>query len=342
VLVATMNVTAVARRGRRWALGAVAVASSVALLACGGSGKSGTGGSASGAGKAGSKLIVLELSFPCGLNEYATKLCAGVRDAGKALPAGFKVQVKTGINYADNVAFNNLIQTSLQLKPGGLIIFPAGPAAQTPVINRACDQGVKIIIIDSPATGVKCQTSFVGADHHQLGVLDGEWLVAHPPASKDVAVVTQPPGEYASTDARVKGFTDTVQAAGFKVVGTAVTDLSLDKTRTQVTNLLTAHPSLGAIFSANSGMGQGTMQALKGNRRVLHLTVDGFVADVPNILKGSISADAAQDPYQMGKIAVQYLAKAIQGQRVPAKTYTSAKVVDRTNAAAFKAAGGLH
>src|SRR6185436_14107049 len=210
-----------------------AVAASLALAACGGSG---------GGGASEHKQIVLELSFPCGLNEYATNLCEGARDAARELPAGFGFDIKTGVNYSDNVAYNNLIQTSLQLRPAGLILFPAGPAAQTPIINRACDEGVKIIIIDSPATGVRCQSSFIGADHEQLGVESGRWLIEHPPAGKEVGVVTQPPGEYASTDARVEGFTDTVEAAGYRVVATAVTDLSLDRTRTGVTNMVTAHP----------------------------------------------------------------------------------------------------
>jgi ABC-type sugar transport system substrate-binding protein len=315
----------------------------LAVAACSSSANSSGGpnhGGTSAAGS-GSKLILVELSFPCGLNDYAKQLCAGATAEGTRLPAGFKVQIKTGINYADVTAYNSLIQTSMQLNPAGLVIFPNGPAAQTPVLNQACDKGIKVIIMDSPATGVKCQSSFVGADHHQLGVLDGKWLIAHPPASKEVGVVTLQPGQYQSNDARVKGFTETVEAAGYRVAATAVTDLSLDKTRTEVANMLTAHPNLGAVFSANSPMAQGTMQALKGQPGIVHLTVDGALTDIPSILNGSITADAAQDPYAQGVLAVRYMAQAIQGQTVPAQTYTPAQIVDKTSAEAYQAAGGL-
>jgi ribose transport system substrate-binding protein len=331
------------RRGRMWALGAIAAAASLMLAACGaGDAPSSTTTTGGGKSASGSKLIVFALSFPCGLNEYATRLCFAVKDAAKKLPAGYKVEIKTGVNYGDTVAFNNLIQTSLQRHPAGVIVFPNGPAAQTPVLKQACAQGAKLIIIDSPATGLgKCQTSFVGANHYELGVEDGKWLIAHPPASKEVGVVSLPPGQYASNDARVKGFTSTVGGAGYKVVATAITDLSLDKTRTEVTNMLTAHPKLGAVFSANAPMGQGAAQALKGRSRVFHLSVDGFRDQVQGILDGTMSATAAQNPYGMGKIAVQYMVKAIQGQKVPPLTYTTSKLVDKANAKAFLASDGL-
>ncbi|MEU6643354.1 sugar ABC transporter substrate-binding protein [Saccharomonospora sp. NPDC046836] len=312
-------------------LGAAAVVTSSLLAGCGSQG---------GAGPDDPRLIVFALSFPCELNDYATRLCDGVNAGASELPSGYRVDIKTGVNYGDNVAFNNLIQTSSQLQPAGLIVFPSGPAAQTPVLNQACDKNIKVIVIDSPADGVKCQSSFVGANHEQLGTLAGEWLVSHPSPTKNVGVVTLPPGQYTSNDDRVKGFTQTVEANGYRVVATVTTDLSLDSTRRGVANMLTAHPDLGAIFSANTQIGQGTLQALKDNSQVVQLTADGSLTNVPNILDGTVSADAAQDPYGMGRTAVQYMARVIQGEQVPETTYTRAGIVDRTNAQAYLEAGG--
>jgi ribose transport system substrate-binding protein len=272
------------------------------------------------------------LSFPCGLNEGTQTICNGAKAAGAHLPPGYKFEIKTGVNYADNQAFNNLIQTSLQLHPAGLIVFPAGPAAQTPVLNQACDQGTKIIILDSPATGVKCQASLVGANHYQLGAIVGQWLAKHPAPSKQVGIVTQPPGEYASTDNRVKGFTHAAEIAGYKVVATAITNLSLDQTRTGVTNMLTAHPAIGAIFSGNGPMGQGTAQALRHNRNVMQLTLDFDSADVAALVNGGLAAVGDQHPYYEGLYAVQTMVKVLQGQKVAPEVFTPLSVVDKSNA----------
>ena len=326
-----------------WVSGMLAVATSLTLAACSSpSASTGSNASASrGASTGSAKLILFEMSFPCGLNSGVKQLCAGVAAEGKKLPAGFKVGIKTGINYADNSAFNSLIQTSLQLNPAGLIIFPAGPAAQTPVMNQACDKGIKIVIMESPATGLKCQSSFVGTDNFKLGQEDAKWLIAHPPSSKQVGIVTQPPGEYVSTDDRVKGFTQTVTAAGYQVVATAITNLSLDTTRTEVTNMVTAHPHLGAIFSANGPMGDGTAQALKNNHRITQLTLDGLPNDIRSILTGRISADAVSNGYAEGALTVQYMAAALQGHKVTSTGHVPSELIDRQNAQAYLASGGL-
>jgi ribose transport system substrate-binding protein len=337
-----MSTSTRALRGRRWIPGTLLLAAALALAAC----SSTNAATSSGTGGNGPKLILFELSFPCGLNDYATQLCAGVKAEAKTLQPRFKVQIKTGVNYADVNAYNSLIQTSMQLHPAGMILFVNGPAAQTPFINQACVQHIKMILIDSPATGVKrgCQSSFIGANHYQLGVEDAKWLIAHPPAggSKQVGIVTQPPGEYASTDARVRGFTQTVAAAGYQVVATAITNLSLDTTRTEVTNMVTAHPGLGAVFSANGPMGDGTEQALKNNHHIIQLTLDGFLNDIPSITNGTISADAAQDPYAEGRTAVHYMAEVLQGKKVAVLTYTPSEVVTKQNAKAYLTAGGMH
>jgi ABC-type sugar transport system substrate-binding protein len=322
-------------RAHAWALLA-AVALSVSVAACG----SGDGGGASGGG---SKLIVATMGFPCSLNDFSKSLCDGFRAGESALPDGYRFELKTGTDYADQTAYNNLIQTSMQLNPAGMIVFPGGPAAQVPLLKQACAKDVKIIILDNPVPGLgDCRSSYIAANNRTLGANLGTWLSDHAPASTEVGIVSFPPGQDTSMDDRVKGFTDTVEAAGFKVVATVPTDLSLDKTRTQVTNMLTAHPGLGAIFSAADQLGYGTAQAVahSGGQRVLQLTIDGALDAVKRIPEG-LAADAAQHPYFAGKQSVLTMVKALQGQSVPAFIPEPTKLIDETNADAYIAAGGL-
>lgn len=324
---------------RRLAMGTLAAVAALAVASCGDD--DGGGNAAGGSGER--KLILLAMPFPCDLNDYASNLCDGARDAARKLPDGYTLQVKTGVDYADVPAFNNLIQTSLQLDPAGLIVFPNGAAAQSPVLNKACSSGVKVVFLDSATENVPCGVSTVTAPDSGLGRETAKWLIANPPAngSKEVAVVTQKPGQFAANDKRVKAFKDTVAAAGFKVVSTVVTSNDLDQTRSLVTNTLTAHPKLGAIFSANGPMGQGTSQALKRNRGVVHVTLDGNVSEVKNILSGTASANTAFSSYELGQLVVQFAAKAVRGEAVPKTAEASLKVIDAKNADEYIKSGGL-
>jgi ribose transport system substrate-binding protein len=327
-----------ARRRRRACASLVLVAGvSVLLGACGSSNDSG----ASSAGS-GSKLIVLELPFPCGLNNFAKDMCDGAKAAAKNFPAGYSLQVKTAPNYDDQQAFNSLIQTSLQLKPAGLLVFANGAAAQTPFLNQGCEQGVKVIFVDTAGSGVECEISFVTAPNKEMGAAAAKYLIEHPApgGSRKVIVVSQQPGLFNSNDERVAGFKETIESAGYKVVQTVVTSNDVTKTRTAVTNAVTAHPDTEAVFSANGPMGNGTEQALQKNPDIIQLTMDGNATDIPSILKGKVAANVAQSPYEDSKVAAELMVKALEGEPVPKDVGTPIKVIDKSNAQAYLDAGG--
>lgn len=329
-----------ARRHLFWLACAVTAATALAVAGCStGSTSAGVNTAANG----GTKLILLELPFPCGLNNYATQTCDGAQAAARDLPAGYSFAIKTSLNYTDTASFNANIQTSLMLRPAGLIVFANGVAAQTPYLNRGCAQGVKVIWYDTPGTGVPCALSLIAPNHYQLGVQAGKYLIAHPPAngSKEVAIVSQQPGEFRSNDLRVSGFTKTVEAAGYTVVQTVVSTNDLDQTRTGVTNMLTAHPGTGAVFAANGPLGDGAAEALRGNHSVVLLTTDGNLTDVPMVENGTFAADVAQDPYNGGKTAVEYMLKVLHGQAVPTQYLEPYLVVSRANAKSYVSAGGM-
>jgi len=317
---------------------AAAVAATLALGACG-------NGDASAGGDSGGerKLIIFAMPFPCNLNDYAKLTCEGAELAGKNLPPGYELQIKTERDYTDAPAFNALLQNSLQLSPAGFVVFANGPAAQTPILNQACDKGVKVIFYDTKGNDVKCEMSHVTPNHTELGEKAAQWLIDHPPAGggKEVAIVSQQPGQFESNDARVKGFTDAVEAGGYKVVAVVASTNELDETRTKITNVVTAHPNLAAIFSANGPLGQGTHQALKDNDDVVQLTTDGNVSDIPSILEGTVGVNVAQAPYIGGRLAVEFMVKVLEGKDIPKVHYTPTLAVDKSNAQAFIDKGGL-
>jgi ABC-type sugar transport system substrate-binding protein len=279
-------------------------------------------------------------NFPCSLNDFAVKLCQGFTAAAKALPAGYRLEQKAGTNFSDPTALNTLIQTSLALKPAGMIVFSDGPASAVPVLTRACNEGVKVFITDSNMPTLQCRTELLETDNYGAGVTAAKWLLAHPPRTKLIGLVTAPPGTFASDDSRLAGFRATVQAKGYEtVVVTSSPDIA--STRTAVTNMLTAHPSMSAIFSVTGFFGSGVVQGMIGSHRmnIEHITMDGNLPNDVLIPNKGVTMDLAQDPFLEGTMSVANMVKVLSGHKVPALVLLPTLVVDKTNVKQFIASG---
>jgi ABC-type sugar transport system substrate-binding protein len=316
----------------------------VSLLCTGlvGLGLACTWGISQAAAGAHSKLIVVVHGFSCATNDFTVKMCAGFQAAAKLLPSGYVLEQKSGTNFADQTALNNLIQTSLLLHPAGVIVFSGGPAAQVPVLTRACKQGAKVFILDSDMPKLTCRTELLETNNYQAGVTAAQWLIAHPTKSKQVGVVNFPPGQFTSNDARLAGFRATVDKAGYSIVQTVSSSGDISQTRSLVTNMLVAHPSIGAIFSTTDFFGAGTVQAMKAEQKmnIEQVTIDGDVQEAKLIPNGGINADIAQDPYGEATQAVSNMVKALGGQSVPKLVTMPTLVVDAGNVKQYVAEHG--
>jgi ABC-type sugar transport system substrate-binding protein len=321
----------------------VALIASLALAACSSSGT--TSGSAGGANTSGSsggakKTLVLAVPYACNFQYFIQQACAAATSEAKAL--GYNLEIKTGTNYQDTTAFNSLLQTVAETHPAGIIVDAVYPDGSTSTLKQICAQGIKIVAMDGQITGLgNCLSGWSTAANTAQGANLATWLTQHPPKTKDVMVVSFPPGQVVAFDQRVQGFTQAATAAGYHVIPATVTGLTGDAARSAITNTLTAHPDISAVFLVTENMASATHQALAG-RSLPVLTADFFPANGTMISSGVVTAGSAQDPMAEGQGAVELMSKVLDGQSVPAVIYAPTKVIYTTDLAAYESAGGLH
>jgi len=85
-------------------------------------------------------------------------------------------------------------------------------------------------------------------------------------------------------------------------------------------NLLTAHPTVKAVFAQNDEMALGALRALQtaGRDDVLVVGFDGTEDGIKAVNGGKLAATVAQRPDQIGIIGVQTADKVLKGEQVPA------------------------
>jgi len=137
---------------------------------------------------------------------------------------------------------------------------------------------------------------------------------------------------------RGAGFAEGLKAyPGIQVVAEQPADFDRTKGLDVMSNLLQAHPDVQGVIAANDEMALGAIKAL-GSKAGTSVSVVGFdgTPDGLNAVKdGTLYASVAQQPSQLGKIAVDNALKALDGKKVEETIKVPVKVVTKENVAGF-------
>ncbi len=211
------------------------------------------------------------------------------------------------------------IENFIANKVDMILVNAVDPKAIAPTLKKARDAGVVVMAVDVGAEGADAT---VMSDNVQAGVNACEFIVKKLNGKGNVVIVNGPPVT-AVTD-RVKGCKQVFSKnAGIKVLSdNQNAGGSRDGGLKVMTDLLTAHPKLNAVFAINDPTGIGCELAMKqaGRGGIIITAVDG-APDAEVALKDPNSvfmASAAQNPYQMAAEAVRVGYDIMQGKK-PAK-----------------------
>ncbi|MFB9906631.1 substrate-binding domain-containing protein [Allokutzneria oryzae] len=306
---------------RRSAFAAVAVATIALTAACGG----GAGGSGNSGGE-----ITVALSVSTLNNPFFVQLRDGAQDAAKAL--GVKLVVQDAQN--DPATQVNQVQTFTTQGVKAIIINAVESDQATPAAKAAENAKIPVVAVDRAVNNAKI-ASQIASDNTAGGKLAAEALAKAIGGSGDVVVLQGTPGTSAARD-RGQGFTDGIKASpGIKVAAQQAADFDRSKGLEVTTSLLPTQAGLKGLFAQNDEMALGAIKALAGKDvKVVGFdaTEDGLAA----IEAGTMAASIAQQPRELGRLAVEQAVKAAKGEQVTAKVDVPVKVVTKENLAEFK------
>lgn len=242
-----------------------------------------------------------------------------------------------------------ILENMLGAGAKGIVIAPTDSVALQRPVESAVKGGVPVVIFDSNLEG-DAFVSFVATDNHRGGVLGGEQLAAAmarggsaTTAPRRTLLLRYTEGS-GSTRAREAGFEAAIARAGGVVVESQFTDGTTEGAITVATNMLDRYITDGAlaidgIFAANQPTSIGMLRALE--RLVAQgIKVDakfvGFDASdelVRAVEAGAMEAMVVQDPYRMGKLAVETMISHLRGRPIEKRVDTGVTVVTRESLA---------
>jgi len=296
------------------------------LAGCNRSHPAGDSGSSSAAAADRSGEPVVALVVKTLNNPYFIEMQQGAEKAAKA--AHVQLLVQAAEREIDVERQMQIIENLIQRKVSVLIVAPSGSREIVPVIVKANQAGIPVIIVDTRADAAELASSggkiaaFIGSDNYAGGKLAGQFLTEKLKGHAKIAILEGIPG-HETGDARLHGFHDALAASpGMQIVASQPANWERDQGYNVFQNILQAHPEVNALFAASDLMALGATEAIAAAGKTGQITVVGFDAQPEArqaVAKGIMAATVAQNPATMGRIAVESAARLLKGETLPAE-----------------------
>ncbi|MEV5613842.1 substrate-binding domain-containing protein [Streptomyces sp. NPDC052225] len=266
-------------------------------------------------------------------NPFFVQIRAGAQAEAKKL--GVDLTVTDAQNDASQQA--NQMQNFTSSSLDAIVLNPVDSAAASNSVAAANKAGMPVVAVDRGVEKAKVAT-LVASDNVEGGVLSARTMAEKLGGKGKIVILQGQPGTSAARE-RAAGFEKGLKEyPGIKVVAQQPADFDRTKGLDVMSNLLQAHPGVQGVIAANDEMALGAIKALgsKAGTSVPVIGFDGEADGIKAVEAGTMYASVAQQPYELGQIAVRNALKATQDKKLAPAVKVPVKVVTSKNAAAFK------
>ncbi|WLR58721.1 ribose ABC transporter substrate-binding protein RbsB [Guptibacillus hwajinpoensis] len=208
----------------------------------------------------------------------------------------------------------NDVEDLIQQGVDVLLINPTDSAAISTAVQSANSLGIPVVTLDRSAEKGDVAT-LVSSDNEKGGEMAGEFLVEQLGEGAKVAELEGVPGASATRE-RGQGFHN-IADEKLEVVAKQTANFDRTEGLNTMENLLQGNPDIKAVFAHNDEMALGAIQAIQSSGKdVLVVGFDGNEDAINSIQDGKLSATVAQQPEEIGSLAVEAGVDVLKGNEV--------------------------
>ena len=266
---------------------------------------------------------------------YYIAIGEGVKDqAAKVGADTFMLAPQSGSDIDGQMG---MIQDVISQKVDAIILSTHDENAAAPLVKRAVDQGIVVVIVNSDIPNFPAAVHGVVGYSQRRGTYKAGMYVAGMFQGKaKVGVLEGLPG-YHSTE-RIGGYLDALsQFPGMEIVATLPTKWNVETGNSAMMDMLQAHPEIQVIVTANDYISIGAAKAAEALNRpdVANFGNDGDTTGLEDIYNGRWTATVNTTPFVMGQVVMQVTYDCLNGKYPGGWVETPTVIVDKTNAAQF-------
>lgn len=206
-------------------------------------------------------------------------------------------------------------------------------AELAPVVERAQDQGIKVLTFDQSVPGADVET-YIKFDGEQDGTLMGEYMKSVLPDGGEVGIINCF-AENPLIEAINSGIEQGLAGSRVRIVSRLDAQCDPSRARTAAENMITAHPDLKGIFAQWDVQAMGTIPAIKAHGEPFYLVGGGGERAALELIVRGGGLDASTDAHfpEFGRKAVETAFALAEGRAVEPEIGMTFDIVTKDNAA---------
>jgi signal transduction histidine kinase/DNA-binding response OmpR family regulator len=231
------------------------------------------------------------------------------------------------------------IEELLKQKIDLLIVSPNEAEPITPIVERAYQNGIPVIILDR-RTNSDQYTAYVGADNLEVGQIAGTYTNTLLKGTGKVIEISEQPGSSADID-RHKGFIETINRfPGIQLIAKLDGDWDKYSFEAPLTKLLKSHADIDVIFCQNDRRAMLAFQVCKNlslEKKIRLIGVDGLSGPnggIDMVDKGILNATILYPTG--GEEAIRTAISILQKQPFKRENRLQITMIDSTNVRIMK------
>ncbi|MGW0606498.1 ABC transporter permease/substrate-binding protein [Streptomyces sp. NPDC002640] len=265
-------------------------------------------------------------------NPFFVQIRQGAEQEAKRL--GVDLTVTDAQNDASQQA--NQLQNFTSSGLSTIVVNPVDSDAAGPSVRSANQADIPVVAVDRGVNKAEIDT-LVASDNVEGGRLAARALGKKLGGEGRIVILQGQAGTSASRE-RGQGFAEGLKEfPGIEVVAKQPADFDRTKGLDVMTNLLQAHPDVDGVFAENDEMALGAAKALgsRAGKQVQVVGFDGTPDGLKAVEAGTLYASVAQQPTELGKIAVRNALAAAEGKDLEDLVKVPVKVVTEQNVGSF-------
>src|ERR1700750_2083962 len=211
-----------------------------------------------------------------------------------------------------------MVEQVLKDRPDAGVFIPVDDIVMIEPVKKLNEAGIPIVLASNPLPGRF--VSYVGANDEEIGYREARYLFDKLGGQGRIFIVEGTKAAPTNRE-RLGGYQRALaDYPGIVVLASGSGNYQQPDAKALMGTLLTAHPEIDAVLSANDSMALGALEALKAaNRSAIVIGINGILPAVKQIETGAMLASVDFNMFKIGCVATRAALRSLKSEPLPEK-----------------------